>query len=102
VEGRAHEIESEPITVRERMIEVMRGLESRESLAFDEALKSGERPMSRALVVTTFLAVLELTRLAALRIFQSVGEDCVPRGPLRLVRIGAADESWKARIADVM
>jgi segregation and condensation protein A len=101
-EGRAHEIETEPITVRERMIEVMRLLETRESVAFEEALADERRARSRALVVATFLAVLELTRLAALRIFQSVGEDCVPRGPIRLVRMGIADGDWKARIADVM
>ncbi len=101
-EGRAHEIETEPITVRERMIYVMRALESRESLAFEEALGSGERRLSRPLIIATFLAVLELSRLAALRLFQSVGEDCVPRGPIRIARMGAADEDWKSRIADVM
>ncbi len=102
-EGRAHEIETEPVTVRERMIAVMRLLETRESAPFEDALDAGEgRTPSRALVVATFLAVLELTRLAALRIFQGIDDAGVPRGPLRLVRARAADAAWRAQIADVM
>jgi segregation and condensation protein A len=101
-QGRAHEIETEPITVRERMIAVMRVLETRESAPFEDALADVAAPPTRALIVTTFLAVLELTRLAALRVFQGVDAGGVPRGPIRLVRAGAADADWQARIADVM
>ena len=100
--GRAHEIETEPITVRERVIAVMRLLETRESVPFEDALADAPGPPSRALIVTTFLAVLELTRLAALRVFQGVDAGGVPRGPIRLVRAGEAGTDWQARIADVM
>jgi segregation and condensation protein A len=102
VAGRAHEVETEPITVRERMIAVMRLLETRESAPFEDALLDAGRPASRALIVATFLAVLELTRLAALRIFQAIDAGCVPRGPIRLVRADAGEVDWQARIADVM
>jgi segregation and condensation protein A len=100
--GSAHEIEAETVTVRERMIAVMRALEGRESIEFEQVLANGEAPASRLLVVTTFLAVLELTRLAALRLFQSATESGAPTGPIRLVRTASGDARWSAQIADVM
>jgi segregation and condensation protein A len=99
--GAAHEIEVEPVTVRERMLFVMQQLEQRDALDFEEILleESGGRP-SRMLLVATFLAVLELTRLAALRLYQGADERGVPRGPIHLRRAEAGD--WAARIAEVM
>jgi segregation and condensation protein A len=97
-EARAHEVEMEPITVRERMIAVMKRLESREAMTFEETFEPGA---SRAMWVTTFLAVLELTRLAALRLFQNVDEAGLPQGPIRLVRVGGED-AWSSRIAEIM
>ena len=102
--GAAHEVEIETITVRERMLAVMERLEGRESLEFEAVLvDEGGRPATRALIVATFLAVLELTRLEALRLFQSTNEAGVPRGPIHLRRgegLGGGD--WRLRIAEVM
>lgn len=55
------------------------------------------------MVITTFLAILELTRLATLRIYQSVNDMAVPEGPIHLRRVFAAgDLGWRELIADVM
>jgi segregation and condensation protein A len=99
--GAAHEIEVEHITVRERMLFVMQQLEQRDALQFEEILleESGGRP-SRTLLVATFLAILELTRLEALRLYQGADERGVPRGPIHLRRADTGD--WAARIAEVM
>ncbi len=99
--GAAHAIETETITVHERMIVVMNLLELRGSVDFDEALVAEDgRPASRALVVATFLAVLELTRLAALRLYQGVSDTGVPRGPIHLRRVeGSEGAGWDGRIA---
>jgi segregation and condensation protein A len=99
--GAAHEVEKETITVRERMIAVMKLLEPRSSIDFDDVLVAEDgRPVSRAVVVVTFLAILELTRLAALRLYQSLSETGVPRGPIHLRRVeGPEGSSWGGRIA---
>jgi len=102
--GAPHEIEVEAVTVHERMIVLMDLLRLNENLEFETILVSeGGRALSRAVVIATFLAVLELTRLAVLRLYQSVSETGVPRGPLHLRRSGDPDtEDWTSRIADVM
>jgi chromatin segregation and condensation protein Rec8/ScpA/Scc1 (kleisin family) len=86
------------------MMVVMEELEGVESLEFDEILarRDGDRP-SRPVIITTFLAILELTRLAALRIFQSLNEAAVPEGPIYLRRTFApGDPGWKHLISEVM
>ena len=101
---RTHEIEVEPVTVHDRMVAVMEALENNESLEFEQWLRQSDgSPPSRAIIVTSFLAVLELTRLAALRIYQSVNEACLPEGPIHLRRTFApGDSGWQELIADVM
>jgi len=98
--GAVHEVEKETITVRERMIAVMKLLEPRSSIDFDDVLVAEDgRPVSRAVVVVTFLAILELTRLAALRLYQSLSETGVPRGPIHLRRVeGPEGFGWEGRI----
>jgi segregation and condensation protein A len=102
--GAPHAVEVEAITVRERMLAVMEALGLRGSVELDEVLVSpgGGRP-SRALVVATFLAVLELCRIAALRLYQGVGPTGSPQGPihLRLASRGGG-EGWRAQIAEIM
>ena len=99
--GVAHEIEVETVTVRERMLVVMNLLELRESLDFQAVLVTEDgRPASRAMLVASFLAVLELTRLEALRIYQGVSETGVPEGPIHLRRTDGDD--WARRVADAM
>jgi len=99
-----HEIELEHITVHEQMTAVMEELEGVESLDFEEVLtrRVGDRP-SRPLVIAMFLAILELTRLAALRIYQGLNEAAVPEGPIHLRRTFASgDSGWKRLISEVM
>jgi segregation and condensation protein A len=98
-----HAVETERVTVIECMRAVMERLAAREVLAFDElfAAPDGKAP-SRSRLVATFLALLELARLSALRLYQSSAESGVPCGPIqvRLAPNGLAG-AWAERIADV-
>jgi len=104
VESKPHEIEAEEITVRERMMEIMTVLGSRPSIDFDVLLhEESNRPYSKALIVTTFLGILELTRLSVLRIYQGIDELGAPEGPIHLRRsIETNDTAWIEQIADSM
>ncbi len=109
-----HEIETEHVTVRDRMMVVMELLERYESVEFLQIFREdghadggaegeGARP-GRAVLVATFLAVLELARLAALRIYQGLSERGTPEGPIRVRRavVAGDDLQWRERIADTM
>jgi segregation and condensation protein A len=86
-----HEVVTEPITVRERMIAVMDALERAEVVELEALLRDeAGRVASRAAIVATFLAILELAKLATLRIFQSITEAGAPEGPIRLRRASPA------------
>ncbi len=101
--GLPHEVAAETVTVAERMRVVMEALALRESLEFEEVLLDEGRLPSRAVIVTSFLAILELTRLEALAIYQGVDEACVPRGPIHLRRIAEPGTAgWRERISDLM
>jgi len=102
--GAAHEVEVEVITVRERMLAVMEALRHREACEFEELLREeGGDWASRALIVATFLAILELTRLEAIGLYQGVDDTGVPQGVIHLRRRAAAgDESWGARVSELM
>jgi segregation and condensation protein A len=99
-----HEIESEEITIRERMLEVMSLLDARSSADFEAVLQAGhERRHSKSLLVATFLAILELARLSLIRVYQSLDSLGVPEGPIHLRRTTeAGDGSWVDQIADLM
>jgi segregation and condensation protein A len=84
-----HEVVAETITVRERMVAVIDALEREEVVELDALLRDADgRVGSRAVIVATFLAILELAKLATLRIFQSLGDAGAPEGPIRLRRAG--------------
>ena len=74
------------------MLHVMDLLSARgeASLLFEELL--ADAAVSRHRLVVTFLAILELARIQALRIFQNRSEAGLPFGPLR-VRAAAPKES---------
>ncbi|MAI78595.1 MAG: segregation/condensation protein A [Deltaproteobacteria bacterium] len=100
-----HQVDSEPVTVRDRMVFVMRLMDGRESLEFTEIFRLEEGgPPHRSILVATFLAMLELTRLEALHLFQGLNEDGAPEGPIRLrLRPGGGDTpDWQMRITDTM
>lgn len=87
-----HQIVSEPVTVRERMVAVIDALEAEEVVEFEQLLHGPDgRWLSRSVLVATFLAILELARITALRIFQSRSDGGAPEGPIRLRRAGETD-----------
>lgn len=104
-----HEVETEHVTVRDRMMVVMDLLERHESVEFLQIFRenggegSDARP-TRAVLVATFLAVLELARLTALRIYQGISDRGTPEGPIRVRRavVAGDDPQWRDRIADSM
>ena len=104
VEAKPHEIEAEEITVRERMMEIMTVLGPRPSMDFDVLLREEQsRPYTKILVVVTFLAILELTRIAAIRIYQGLDDLGVPEGPIHLRRsIEPGDTAWIEQIPESM
>ena len=97
--------------MRERVIAIMELLERVESIEFTQVFEraGGSRP-SRPLVIASFLAILELARLQALRIYQGIGETGNPNGPIRLRASldppeGGTSEAtahWRDRISDLM
>jgi segregation and condensation protein A len=103
-EPKIHEIEVEHITVHDQMVAVMEELDGVGSLEFGEILarRAGDPP-NRSVIIAMFLAILELTRLAALRIYQGIDEAAVPRGPIHLRRtFVSGDVGWKSLISEVM
>jgi len=104
VAPKPHEIEAEEITVRERMLEIMKVLEAHASIDFDVLIREhGGRPHTKALIVATFLAILELTRLSAIRIYQGIDDSGAPEGPIHLRRaIASGDTTWTQQIAELM
>ena len=101
--GVPHEVEVETVTVRDRILVVMQALSTRESCDFEELLFDGGQPVSREVLVATFLAMLELTRLEAIGIYQGVDAEGVPVGPIHLRRRGEiAEGTWMERISELM
>jgi chromatin segregation and condensation protein Rec8/ScpA/Scc1 (kleisin family) len=86
------------------MTEVMTALESRPSIDFDVLLREERsRPYTKAVIIATFIAILELTRLAAIRIYQGLNDLGVPEGPIHLRRaIEPGDDAWAKQIAESM
>jgi segregation and condensation protein A len=104
IASKPHEIEAEEITVRDRMLEVMAVLETRPSIEFEVLLREDPvRSYSKTVIIATFLAILELTRLAAIRIYQGIDERGVLGGPIHLRRSASpGDTTWASHIADSM
>jgi segregation and condensation protein A len=105
----AHAIEAEEVTIRERMLAVMQILEARaavgSSIELDVLLAEefAGRAISRSVVVCTFIGMLELTRLAAIRIYQSLNEVGYPEGPIHLRLAGEpGDRSWAEDLPELM
>ena len=100
--GAPHSVEVETVTVRERMLAVMEALGIGGSLDLDALVgRPGDQAPSRAIVVATFLAVLELCRIAAIQVYQGASETGCPYGPIHL-RVVEDGEAWRARIAEIM
>ena len=100
--GLVHEVVVETLTVRERMIAVMDQLAGAESLAFTDLLPASSGLTHRALLIATFLALLELTRLAAIRIYQGMSAAGAPQGPIRVRLASDGTAAWSTQISDLM
>jgi len=100
--GAAHEVEVETVTVRERMLVVMEALRSRDVCEFEELVREAGVWASRPVFVATFLALLELTRLEAIGLYQGL-DGGTPRGPIHVRRRDpeAAGE-WFERVPELM
>jgi segregation and condensation protein A len=96
-----HEVVTEAVTVRERMVVVIDALEAAEVVEFEALLRAPDgRWAARPVLVATFLAILELARISALRIFQSRSDEGAPEGPIRLRRAGEGDP--RERLAETV
>jgi segregation and condensation protein A len=104
--GAPHEVRVESITVRERMQAVMQRLAAAESIEFHalfEDLEASGAPPTRALLVATFLAIIELARLGALRLYQGLGALGAPEGPIRLrANQEPGGAAWTERVSEFM
>ena len=75
---------------------------SRSSSSASSSSRKRVAVATRPIVVTSFLAILELTRLAAIRIYQGVDEDLYPEGPIRLRKHEVPGSDWAEDIAEIM
>ena len=105
-ESLLHEVETESVTVRDRMLVVMDLLEANETIEFTRIFMAdgAAGPPTRTVLVATFLAVLELARLSALRIYQGISDRGTPEGAIRVRRaqIDSDDPEWRERITESM
>jgi len=107
-----HEVETEPVSVRDRMVFVMERLDAQPSVEFNQIFESADGSLpGRTIIVATFLAILELARLTALCLYQGVDEQGAPQGAIRLRAVEPAAQdtelldptlSWRERISDLM
>ncbi len=84
---------------------VMDLLERNEQIEFTRIFESEEGGVpTRAVLVATFLAILELARLSALRIYQGITERGTPEGPIRVRRASLDPDQteWRDRITETM
>jgi chromatin segregation and condensation protein Rec8/ScpA/Scc1 (kleisin family) len=89
------------------MMVVMVLLEQNESVEFMQIFRAageGDARPTRSVLVATFLAVLELARLSALRIYQGLSERGTPEGAIRVRRatLTTDEPQWRDRITDTM
>ncbi|MCP5040140.1 MAG: segregation/condensation protein A [bacterium] len=99
-----HIVETEEVTVRDQMMWVMQTIEGRGSIEFHQLFATtGGGHTSRTILIATFLAILELTRLEALSIYQGTNDTGAPDGAIRLRATRASTEvSWSERITELM
>ena len=83
-ESAHHQVTLERVTLQDRMLHVMDLLTAAAegTVLFADLLADGATSLHR--VVVTFLAILELAKIRALRLFQNVNEIGVPFGPVRV------------------
>ncbi len=92
MEEQHHEVTLDRLTLQDRMIYLMDRLRAASGsvVMFEDLLRDGEP--SRHRIVMTFLAMLELAKIQALRFFQNVTERGEPYGPVRVMMAVEADD----------
>jgi chromatin segregation and condensation protein Rec8/ScpA/Scc1 (kleisin family) len=84
------------------MLAIMEALQHAEVVTFESLIERPDGTLAtKAVIVASFLAVLELTRLAAVRLYQGVAAEGEPWGPIRLRRT-SGDTAWGERISELM
>ena len=81
-----HEVTMDRISIIDRINEILGLLRDMESLAFDQLFTA---VTDKAMIIATFLAILELIRLKVIRAHQDQ-----PLSPIHLVRAVTIDEQW--------
>ena len=66
--GKFHDVGGEGVSITDRINQILEKLSGEKSLTFDGLFEGG---LTRAQVVVTFLALLELARIRAVKIFQA-------------------------------
>ncbi len=97
-----HEVQSESVTVRERLVVVMAELENAQQIEFERIFAVDGGLPSRPVLIATFLAILELVRLGAVRVYQGVDAQGVPTGPIRLRPAGGEGQDWRSKVSELM
>ena len=94
-----HQVSLEQLTLQDRIVYVLDRLRDRGegAMLFEDLLS--DAPLSRHRVVMTFLAILELARIQALRIFQNVRGMGEPFGPVR-VRLAVLEADTSSSAAE--
>ena len=88
-----HQVILDKVTVREKMTLLLDSLRSRGQVLFEELFGDAQNRMD---VVVTFLAMLELVKVRAIRIFQDE-----PAGPIVIEAAAGMDKAELADIADL-
>src|SRR5512133_517618 len=79
----AHEVHTDRLTISDAIARVADVLRVRRRATFDELLSgSPERRNTRADVIATFLAILEMTKLKLIRIYQASIDEAGPGGEI--------------------
>jgi segregation and condensation protein A len=101
VEAGVHIVEGEEVTVRDQMNFVMASIGTQQSIEFLQLFTMGHP--SREVFIATFLAMLELTRLEAIAIYQGTSENGAPDGAIRIrAATTNSENSWEERITELM
>ena len=88
-----HQVILDKVTVREKMTLLLDSLRTRGQVLFEELFGDAQNRMD---VVVTFLAMLELVKVRAIRIFQDE-----PAGPIVIEAAAGMDKAELADIADL-
>jgi segregation and condensation protein A len=87
-----HEITLDRISVRQRILEIMDFIRGRDSVTFRELFEAGA---TRSRMIVTFLAILELVRIAVLKMHQDSEFGSIRMFPAVAEEAGAIEERIK-------